>query len=504
MTATTLPARPPRVVARVVVRPAAGRLLWIEIKRSAVLWVLPLLALLVYLDTYRTVSGYPPIWTVRALAVPDRLLVDFGAFAGGFCAWAGSREGRRKTLDLLGTTARPAWARQLAALAGTMFWLVLAFLAAVAALYVQTARVAAWGGPPLWPVAVGLVALVTICVVGFTAGALFPGRFTAPLAAVAAVVLHLVGTHAVNDPNMRSLQDLLSLGTNVPPYDMGVFYHVPLDVPIAQVMFMGGIAVAAVGVLALSPALSPALSSVLRRPAGRGPSGGGAGTGRWLRGVSVALVAAGLAASVTAYDLTGTAKLTAAGWDIPALHDAAAGRPVPYTPDCAKTGFEVCVHPAFGTYLDAAAAALDPVAAEIAGLPGAPVRAEQVPYAPPFYSSPITGVPPVYEFTVTITWVSPAVAGPLVQQGLLSDFIGGPAYEQSGTLGPAQQAVVSALLTAAGVSAQAQALNGPPPPPAVTAAADRFAAMERAARHAWLAAHLTALRAGHITPAQLP
>ena len=111
--------------------------------------------------------------------------------------------------------------------------------------------------------------------VGFTAGALFPGRFTAPLVAVVAVVLHLVGTHAVNDPNMPNLHDLLSLGTNVPPYDMGVFYRVPLDVPIAQVMFMGGIAVAAVGVLALSPAL--------RHVAGRGsppaaaPDGGCAG-----------------------------------------------------------------------------------------------------------------------------------------------------------------------------------------------------------------------------------
>ncbi len=331
--------------------------------------------------------------------------------------------------------------------------------------------------------------------VGFTAGALFPGRFTAPLVAVGAVVLHLVGTHAVNDPNMPNLHDLLSLGANVPPYDMGVFYRVPLDVPIAQVMFMGGIAVAAAGVLALSPAL--------RHVVGRGSPPGG-GTGRWLRGVSVALVAAGVAASGTAYNLTGTAKLTAAGWNIPALHDAAAGRPVPYTPDCAKTGFDVCVHPAFGTYLGAVAAALDPVAAEIAGLPGAPVRAEQVPYGPPFYGSPIAGAPPVYEFTVTITWVNPAAAGPLVQQGLLSDFIGGPAYEQSGNLGPAQQAMVSALLTAAGVSAQAQALNGPPPAPQVTAAANRFAALSPAVRHAWLAGHLPALRAGHITPARLP
>ena len=92
-------------------------------------------------------------------------------------------------------------------------WLVLAFLLAVALLYIQIAHVVIWGRPAAL---VGLVALVTICVVGFTAGALFPRRFTAPLVAVIAVVLHLVGTHAVNDPNMPNLHDLLSLGTNVP------------------------------------------------------------------------------------------------------------------------------------------------------------------------------------------------------------------------------------------------------------------------------------------------
>jgi hypothetical protein len=500
MTATTFPAarRPSRSVAPA----AAGRLLWIEIKRNPVPWALPLLAVLFYFDTYRTVSGYPSIWTVRALAVPDRLIVDFAAFAGGLSAWAGSREGRRKTGDLLASTVRPAWTRQLAALAGTMFWLVLAFLAAVTLLYVQTARAVTWGGPPLWPVAVGVVALVTICVVGFTAGALFSGRFTAPLAAVSAIVVHMVGTHGVNDPEIPSVHDLLSLGTNLPPYDVGVFYRVPLDVPIAQVMFMGGITVAAAGLLALSP--------VLRRPDGRGPSAGA--SGRWLRGVAVALVAAGVAASVTAYDLTGTAKLTAAGWRIPALHDAASDRPVAYTPDCASSaGFRVCLHPAFGAYLGGIAVALDPVAAEIAGLPGAPVRAEQVVPGAPFYGSVITGTPPVYEFTAEITWVSPAVVAGAdsrvgFQQGYLDDFIGGRVPIVASTLSPAQQAVVSALMTAAGSPASAQALflNGPPPTPQVTAAANRFAALPSAARHAWLAAHLAALRAGRITLAQIP
>jgi hypothetical protein len=496
MSATTFPSRVSSAPPRGAAAPAAGRLLWIEIKRNPVLWALPLLALLFFFDAYRHVDRYPPIWTVRASEVPDRLLFDFAAFAGGFSAWAGSREGRRKTEDLLGTTVRPAWARQLTALAATMFWLMLAFLAAVAVLYAKIASAVSWGGPPLWPVAVGVTGLVTIGVVGFTCGVLFPGRFTAPLVAIGAVLVHLIGTHPVNQPGLSSPHDLLSLSTSLPAYDMGVFFHVPLDVPIAQIMFMGGITLAALGLLALKPAL--------RRPAGVFSAGG---TGRWLAGVSLALVAAGVAASVTAYDLTGTAKLTAAGWEIPALHDAAADRPVPYTPDCASSaGSRVCVHPAFGGYLAGVAAAFDPVAGEIAGLPGAPARAEQVANGDPFYGDVITGTPPVYEFTVTPNWVSSAVVSGAVwrvgfQQGLLDEFFG---VQPDGPGTPAQQAVVSALLTAVGSSTAGPGYNGPPPAAQVTVAANRFAALSSAARHAWLAAHLSALQAGHITLAQLP
>jgi hypothetical protein len=45
---------------------------------------------------------------------------------------------------------------------------------------------------------------------------------------------------------------------------------------------------------------------------------------------------------------------------------------------------------------------------------------------------------------------------------------------------------------------------GDGPHPAMDKAVTRFAALSPAARHAWLAAHLAALRAGHITLAQLP
>ena len=99
--------------------PGAARALRLEVKRSAVPYVLPLLAALYYFDSFRTADGFPPVWTLRASVVGDHMSFTFSAFAAGLAAWAGSREGRRKTRDLVGITPRAAWARQSVALAGT-------------------------------------------------------------------------------------------------------------------------------------------------------------------------------------------------------------------------------------------------------------------------------------------------------------------------------------------------------------------------------------------------
>ncbi len=147
---------------------------------------------LFYLIVMRTADGYPPVWTMRASVIYG-LLFTFGALAGGLAAWAGAREGRRKTADLLATTPRAAWSRLSVALAGTLCWLLLAFLAGVAVLYVQTALQATWGGPPLWPVLVGTVGVTMSTVIGFTCGTVFPGRFTAPLVALGLAVLFEIG-----------------------------------------------------------------------------------------------------------------------------------------------------------------------------------------------------------------------------------------------------------------------------------------------------------------------
>jgi hypothetical protein len=80
---------------------------------------------------------------------------------------------------------------------------------------------------------------------------------------------------------------------------------------------------------------------------------------------------------------------------------------------------------------------------------------------------------------------------------------------------PAQQAVQAALLRGAGIPFAVQpkvmgtADNFPGPYPdsatgPVFAAAARLAALPAPARHAWLAAHLAALRAGRLTLKDLP
>ena len=261
------------------------------------------------------------------------MLVYLCVFAAGLAAWVGTREGRRKTGDLLATTARAAWARQATVLAATAFWMVLAFLAETAVIYVQTAGQATWGGPPLWPVAVGVVCTFAACAIGFTAGTLFPGRFTAPIVAVAVFVLEFVGFKAAADtvrlhrPSGGGTYALLTPGQGLPPYiEAGVFYRVPPDVSIAQLMFMGGLLLVAAGLLALAPAAPGARRPwpVPRRPS-QGAGGGRGGRRRRRRGRLRDRVLAGRHRAATS---------SVTGWEIPALHDAASDRPVPYTPVC--------------------------------------------------------------------------------------------------------------------------------------------------------------------------
>jgi hypothetical protein len=188
------------------------------------------------------------------------------------------------------------------------------------------------------------------------------------------------------------------------------------------------------------------------------------------------------------------------------------------------------VHPAFGFDLKQVAAELDPVAAEIAGLPGAPVAARERPsqVGGQEVTSGIAGNPPMFEYTADHVGAyfglfggfDPAGWQAGFQEGLLDAFLEAPAppgvpnvlSNGPAQLDAAQQAVEDVLLAGVGspplgASAGHTATNGKLTAATladIDAAAHRFGALPASARHAWLVTHLAALRAGNVTLAQLP
>ena len=354
-------------------------------------------------------------------------------------------------------------------------------------LYGFTATQTSWGGPPWWPVAAGAAVICAFCALGFAAGLLVPGRFTAPLAALGAFLALFVAFRVVLNESHPTFA-LLSPMNSVPHKDAGVFFHYLPDLSIVQIMFFAGIAAAVLGGLGLATASG---SRVVWRTA-------------------AVVTAVGLAAGGIGVGLAGTARVEANGVVIPAVHDAASDRPIAYTPVCQQGAIPVCVHPAFRAYLPDLVASLHPLVRQFAGLPGAPVRVEQssssttpelsVALSPTEISTlvgasaTLTGNPPVLHLALTelpSRPERPSSQSLANEQGAFVDAFIGPA---GGTLGdPAQAAIEAALLHSA------SSLPSP-----ASQAANRFAALAPHAQRAWLSTHLLLLRSGQIALAQIP
>jgi hypothetical protein len=508
------PPSPPRSASAVPLTTA--RLLWLELRHSAMPWILPLIAVLFWFDSYRPSTSQSPVWALRTFwnMGQGHTIIDFGPFVAGVAAWMGSRDGRRAMGDLITATARPRWAAQLATWAATAIWAVGGYLIFVGVMFWVYARQGVQGSPPWWWVAVGATAVAAFSAAGFAVGALFPSRFAAPLAAfggfLAMVMSSQTGFHATSGWAM--ILPTNSNGNYQPA--SGIFYPYLPDLPIARIMFLAGTAVAALGLTGL--------------PARAG--------GPWLRRAAVLLTVAGVAAAGTAAGLAGTARVGPHGMVIPALHDAASDRPIRYTPVCGRAaGVPVCLNPAYRHYLPAVTAGLAPVLGEVSGLPGAPARAVQVAAAyvegegegspvlavggrPAVLRIPLgaLSLPGTSAFSTSATSAG-QFAGQLRMLAVHA-IVGAGA--RPGTT--AQQAVQAALARAVGLPFAAQPgiladagllRLGPvgAPQPAVGpargpvyAAARRLAALPAPARRAWLARHLAALRAGRLTLAQLP
>jgi hypothetical protein len=553
MTAAAAPARPAAPRARRVPPAAApARLLRIELRRSTMLWLLPLLAVLFYLSTYRPAMDNPPFWNIRSAMLQSHAMLVLAPLLAGAGAWIGSRDGRRGMADLIGVTAVPHWAAQLATWAAATIWAEALYLAGVGILYGVTAHQGAWGGPLWWPVVVGAATVAASTAIGFAAGTQLPGRFTAGLAAVVVFLALAGGAFAIQDNAVYAQIWPLNVQGPFPSDSYGIFYPYLPDLAIAQVVFLAGLAAAVLGALGL------------RAEAG----------GRWLRGAAAAVTVAGLAAAGTGTALAGTARVEAHGMVIPALHDAASDRPTPYAPVCSHGAVPVCLQPAYRAYLPEVTAALGPPLGQIAGLPGAPVRATQVAVTivqpvqgngisfggpatggrPTVLYLPLSGLTLPGEGSTHAAAFTAALReqyGPMIVNELVGLPAGAIAIGVNDVVGPhhaAQFAVAQALdeflnlnapprhsvparaggngaaagggvgaggsypgaggtdtgARGSGTGGGGLASGASPSAAQVRAAVDRFAALPAAARHAWLAAHLAALRAGRVTLSEIP
>ena len=353
----------------------AVRIAAMEVRHSAFVWAIPLLAVLFIYDPFRTAAHYPALWTLRASVVLDKFWPLCVPFAAGFSAWAGSREGRRNIDDLLGATARPAWTRQLCSLAATLAWVLAVFLAGVVVLYVQhraggdLGRAADLAGRGRRRVADrGLRARV------HPGGAVprpvhRPDRRGGHLGA-------RPGRVQPDGQRGRHLGLRALAGRPVPGNDAGVFYPVAPDVSI-----VAGHVLRRVRARGGRPAR--AVPAHRRRRVARRTRSWRAGEGRGCAPPRPPSSRPASPSAVTGFGLAATARTSpvTGGIEVPALHDSASDQPIPYTPVCADAsgGFRVCLHPAFKGYLSQAVNSLGPVIAELSGLPGTPVRAVEIP-----------------------------------------------------------------------------------------------------------------------------
>jgi hypothetical protein len=457
--------------------PAAARLLRLELRRSTMLILLPLLAVLLGATELRNDLGHPPLWAVRSMDLQIQVELT-GAIVAAVAAWVATRDRRRHVTDLVLTTVRSRWSRQLTAWAAVTGWALVFYGACVAVVYGVTATQTEWGGPIWWLPAVGAAAIVAFSAVGFAVGSALPSRFTAPLVAIVALFAPQIGVIAIQHGHPWGRVSFAE-GATVPGTATIFRFHAGLS--IAQLLFLVGVAGVAVGALAL-------------------PRGAG---GRRLRAVGAVATTLALLAAGTGVALADTARETTEGVIIPALHSAADDRPLVAAPVCDHSVVPICVHPAYQAMLPVIAAQIAPLLAQVAGVPGAPVRVEIGSTSPTADATHVLVIGPAI-------LANPGLRFDTVPPDLRTDVainaIQAVVAEGRGPIGPAQQAIAGALAQTTSLALtdrQPDSLLPTPGSPAA-AAARRFAALAATTRHDWLVSHVEALRAGRLTLTDIP
>jgi hypothetical protein len=198
----------------------------------------------------------PPLYVLRTFwnMGQGHTIIDFGPFVAGVAAWMGSRDGRRRTADLVTATARPRWTAQLATWAATAIWAVGGYLVFTGVMFAVYAHQGVQGQPPWWWVAVGATAVAAFSAAGFAVGVFWPSRFAAPLAAFGGFLALIMSSQTgFHDNTGWALILPTNSNGNFQP-DSGLLYPWLPDLPIARIMLLAGIAIAALGLLGLRAA----------------------------------------------------------------------------------------------------------------------------------------------------------------------------------------------------------------------------------------------------------
>lgn len=513
--------RRPALVTAGVARLTTGRLLRLELRRNAMMLLVPLVIAMFWFDTYRSSMQLPAVWPTRLLYVQQgRPLVDFAPFVAGAAAWTGSRDGRRGTAEQVASTSLPRSAARLCGWAALAVWALGGYVLCMGLLLGVTAGQHPTGALPWWPILVAALGVLAFSALGFAAGVIFPSRFAVPLVAIAVLLILVLTQYPITHNTTYGLLAPTNLMGAAGPQG-GIFSPYLPDLSIVQILFLAGLVVLALGAMGLDRRGGPLPMAL-----------------------AAFVAVAGLAASGYGVHLAGTAKVTAAGVVVPAVHSASDDSPDASATVCQGSPIQVCVSPAYRSYLPKLGAALQPLLTEVAGLPGAPTRVEQVEF--PYHGggvytvSSLQGSPAVLDLglnigadgstcfvtgtasstctSVTALWQDANLVKTVVLPHSALTVLGAMAGDST----PAQQAVVAAMLETAGVSLtdptaqsklppgapsvfnpEVQVLGPTPGSPAAVAAA-RFAALPAAERHAWLSTNLPALHAGQAIAAQLP
>ena len=298
------------------------RLYRIELRRSPLLWCLPVLVLLDVAVLFGRHTWWVGVWP-EASAAAQLPAFFFGLVLGGGAAWASGRVHRAGFSAQLEAAAVPAWRADALLLAASVTYGLAAYLPGVVLAAVVSAPIAGPGF--LWPSYLLLgVCMVVLCTsIGHLAGKLSASRYVPPLV-VAACMFGMMFT--------RQLFELYVLSAPV-----------QVRVSATALAARGGLAV-------LLAVLAVALPRAGRVP-GWGVRPGAART-------------AGAAALVAGFVL------------VPLAGPLRVDRPAPEQPVCSAGSPRVCVWPESRKYLQPIAA----MAARVAALPSDVIEVPEVIY----------------------------------------------------------------------------------------------------------------------------